>query len=818
MIKNLPTTFIAIILFTFITACNLGAPPTLQSQTEVTDSTLAMVTFKVKLPAPLPPGESIYLVEVDEITGLAFNQIRHIMEAEDSQNFLVVLPLPLNTVFKYRYLRQGEYGQTEYSLGGNPVRYRIYYAKEPGSVKDIIGQWIDRKDPQPTGRITGKAIDSSTGNPLPDIMIAVGGMTAWTSSEGIFQIQDLPVGIHNLVAYAPDGGYSIFQQEAAIAVDAATEANLLLEKNQSIKVTFTVEPPRNTPPGSTMRIVGNLWQLGNSYADLRGGVGHSASRLPALSLTSNGAYQITLNLPAGFEIRYKYTLGDGIWNAEHDINGEFVSRKVLLPNQNIEIIDRVISWKDSSRESIRFTVEAPQTTPPDESVSIQFNPGYTWLEPIPMLSDGGNRWQFTLFSPLKGLEEIQYRYCRDVQCSSADDASTPGNLALGRTLDLTAPLFSIEDKVVDWLWYQGKPASAVVPNLTIQPRTGNFVAGVELQEGYHPYWYHRFPATVNDLLEINANWILLRPSWSYIDNDPPLQQPISGQDMPGSELKGMLNYARSHFLQTAIFPISNYPKQPEFWWAESTRDFPWWISWFDRYHEFINHFALIANQTGASALILGDPSISPALPGSSLVDQTPSNTPEDASDRWGVIIEEARKRFSGQIWWAIDSDADWQNSQFPFDQIDGFYILFDEPLAAEPGASLEVLVAETGRLLDDQILPLQQTYAKPVILVVAYPSASGGTTGCLPGIETPCLDLKFLNRPNPDIPNITLDLHEQENAYNAILLAVNERPWISGIVSSGFYPPVPLQDKSTSVHGKPSSGVLWFWYGRFLGK
>ena len=49
------------------------------------------------------------------------------------------------------------------------------------------------------------------------------------------------------------------------------------------------------------------------------------------------------------------------------------------------------------------------------------------------------------------------------------------------------------------------------------------------------------------------------------------------------------------------------------------------------------------------------------------------------------------------------------------------------------------------------------------------------------------------------------------------LSAINARTWIIGVVSRGFYPPAALQDKSTSVHGKPAADILWYWYPRLLG-
>jgi hypothetical protein len=63
-----------------------------------------------------------------------------------------------------------------------------------------------------------------------------------------------------------------------------------------------------------------------------------------------------------------------------------------------------------------------------------------------------------------------------------------------------------------------------------------------------------------------------------------------------------------------------------------------------------------------------------------------------------------------------------------------------------------------------------------------------------------------------------LDLEEQAMAYFALAGAINEQDWIGGLISRGYYPPVILQDKSTSIHGKPAADILEFWYPRFLGK
>lgn len=69
----------------------------------------------------------------------------------------------------------------------------------------------------------------------------------------------------------------------------------------------------------------------------------------------------------------------------------------------------------------------------------------------------------------------------------------------------------------------------------------------------------------------------------------------------------------------------------------------------------------------------------------------------------------------------------------------------------------------------------------------------------------------------PGNPQAAVNLQAQADIYQALMSAVNERPWVGGVVSRGYFPPAVLHDASASVHGKPAADVLWYWYGRFLG-
>ena len=80
-----------------------------------------------------------------------------------------------------------------------------------------------------------------------------------------------------------------------------------------------------------------------------------------------------------------------------------------------------------------------------------------------------------------------------------------------------------------------------------------------------------------------------------------------------------------------------------------------------------------------------------------------------------------------------------------------------------------------------------------------------------------CLDWTTLDQPNVNSGLQVLDLKAQEDVYLVLLKAVNDRAWINGFISRGYYPPAALQDLSASIHGKPSEAVLRYWFPRWLG-
>ena len=113
----------------------------------------AQTTFTAVLPEPLAPGESLTMNVMDEVTGLALNATTYPMQARDNLTYTATLPLPLNAVIKYRYIRQTSVPISEDTALNTPIRYRLYYAAGQGEVQDMIGSWSDKNSTRPLGGI-----------------------------------------------------------------------------------------------------------------------------------------------------------------------------------------------------------------------------------------------------------------------------------------------------------------------------------------------------------------------------------------------------------------------------------------------------------------------------------------------------------------------------------------------------------------------------------------------------------------------------------------------------------------------------------------
>lgn len=778
-----------------------------------TPTPLVEITFTVRLPVPLAPGETMYLAVLDEVTGLSLNPLLYTMQPLDAQTYSFKMPVPLGSMVKYRYVRRGMNTVQEDTTFGDLVRYRLYQASSSGEANDLLASWSDQPFSGQTGQIRGVVTNAASGQPIPNIMVSAGGVTTLTDSLGQYYLEGLIPGTHLLTAYALDGKFKPFQQGALVMADASTPAMLAVQPTNLVQVTFNLTAPNDTVAGAPVRLAGSLTQLGNTYGDLGGGLSTVASRMPVMTPGGQpGRYSLTISLPAGADIRYKYSLGDGFWNAEHDAEGKFVVRQLIVPDTDTVVNDTVRTWQAGPSAPIVFNVTVPANTPIGDIVSIQFNP-YGWTEPIQMWPLGNNRWIYRLSSPLNMLGSFGYRYCRNDQCGSADDIETAGGQSRRVSTSLTTE--TRQDTVRAWKWLpEGDPATVIA--VPIKARTPGFWAGVEFQAAYHPTWQSFYPFALNNVQGLGTNVLVLTPTWTAKHSQPLIFAPTAGQDPLWEDNLHAMQVGRAANLNVALYPTPVLqPNGPDFW-LKAPLTPGWWDQWFARYRAFALYHADLAAQGGAQALILGGESVLPALPGGTLVNGTPSNAPADAEARWRSLAAEVRARFKGQLLWAHPYRGTLAPAPAFIDQFDAVYLLWSAPLAAN-GQDLEAMKNEAGRRLDEDVLPFLTRIGKPVIVAIDYPSARGASLGCVPA-GGGCLDWAALQPIYPDDPAIPLDLQGQADLYQVMLQTVEGREWISGFVSRGYYPPVALMDKSSSVRGKPAADLLWYWYPRLLGR
>jgi hypothetical protein len=818
--------FSGLVAAVLLTSCAIGQPAVTPTATIIEDSgptptsppplEYAEINFRVEVPANTPPDQPVFLNVVDEVTGLALSAQANAMTEEDATHYAATLAFPLGSVVKYRYSRQApEAPVEEHTSDGRQVRYRLYDVVAPATVSDVVSRWTDSTFEGASGRITGKASDARTGQPIPSLMVAAGGAQALTAADGSFFIEGLPPGTHNLVGYALDGAYKTFQQGALVAADSGTQADFTMNPAPQVQVTFELSAPENTTPAVPVRLAGNLLQLGNTFADLSGGFSTLASRMPIMTPQEGHRYRLTLSLPAGADIRYLYSMGDGFWNAEA-LPGSNL-RQLIVPDQATVVSDTLQSWSVGGVGSIAFDVNVPPSTPPGDQIFIQFNPLYGWTEPVPMWKLGENRWVYVLNSPLEIIDTLRYRVCRNAQCSAADDAQTAGPFAQGYEVKTSPDYQEVKVNVDSWAWLDPNVPPAQPPGVDIQTRGPDYVTGVEWQVKFHPSWIPLAYQIQEQMKLAGGNWTVLDPTWTYTRNSPPILQIVAGQDALWADMNTFIGAARQGGQNVALFPTPDFGESSALWWAQGKRDFSWWIAWFDQYSNFILHHADLAARSDAQALVLGGDWLAPALPGGRLADGSPSGVPADAELRWRDLIGKVREHYSGLIWWALPF-SDVVAGTPPFlDSVDGIYVLFSEPLTGRPDATQAEMEAEAARLFDTALQPLKLRLNKPLILAPAYSSADGGATACLPGPAGGCLPPSALEQPNPDFPAIPLDLQEQVDVYAALLSAVNARPWMDGFVSRGYYPPAALQDKSASVHGKPALDILAYYFPRLTG-
>jgi hypothetical protein len=785
--------------------------PNLTAKETVQNLYSSEMVFEVTLPEKLDDDEIMYLEILDEVTGIALNPTRYEMQSKDDFTLFVRIPIINGSSVNYRYVKRSDVDVIERCPDGNQVHYRSYMVNRPDVTKDIVSSWTNEGTIYPTGEISGFVYDSKTNLPIPEIFILVNGIITSSSFDGYYQIRNIPIGEHNLMAFHPDGLYQPFQQGALIAENAVTPASFGMESAKMVEITFDVEVPENTVQGAPLRFIGDFHSFGNVYSEINGGTSMITSRAPLLEYLGNRKYSITLELPSGADLRYKYSLGDGFINAEYSADGNFRTRQLIIPKKDTTIINLIESWSSKDISPITFQVTSPSNTPAGDYVSIQFNP-FMWMQPIQMWKTGENKWSYTLYSPFEFLDNSQFRFCRNDQCGYADDALTTGLDAKGYILDMKTAdePRNINYKIENWAGL-----NSVSYEITKTTKINNIkylLKGIEFTKNYDPKWLPCLEWGFIDAAISGANAIVFSPTWVFDNNEIPKAGYKPDVNPSNQDILKIYNYTQDAGLILALYPqptFSNLTNSE--YWANVPLTYNWWLEWFSQYEQFIINYADFAQENNIEIFIFGGESILPALPNGRLSNGNPSNTPYDFPEKWNALVEKVRAKFYGHIIFSLPSylveDIDHEFLM----QVDAIMVENSSALTSSTSPSIDDLKSRFTQILDQSIYKIHNRYQKPIIIGITYPSIDGSASDCL-NYNNPCLEL-VESKSSDSLP---IDLNEQADIYTAILDTIIDREWITGVVSQGYYPAVIVKDVSISARGKSAMDVLSYYYNEVI--
>ena len=601
-----------------------------------------------------------------------------------------------------------------------------------------------------------------------------------------------------------NGAYEPFQQGAVIAGDQETPVTIKLKSRQAVEITFQVTPP-NDALGIPIYMAGNVIQLGNTFADLGGGISIDPKRLPMLAQQNDGSYEITLPLYAGMDLRYKFTLGDGYWNAERSsVSGSWLVHQLIVPDQNATINLSIDSWRVAGVEPITYEVSIPPETSTGDENFIQFNNGL-WTSPLPLWPLGGGNYLFILFSPLDQTLPISYRFCRNESCDQALNAEALNTVATVQPSDSAQ---TVQVTLTDWANWQVFTEPTEVIAASIPVKDASYLTQIELTPEMDPTWRTYAPIGISTLAEIGANSVQFTPQWFLDDGNIPLSPEFGGTPFT-YELMGLIASAKSFNLSASLFPQLGPTDELAAYWTAQDHSAGWWQFWFEGYSRFILNYARIAADAGVEQLVLGGKAVLPAFNSGAFLDGTPTNVPETIDSQWETLIAQIRSIYSGKLVWAT-------NAQVSVDPLPTFIQLFDSitvsidaPLSSDGQPNVEAIADTFRNVIEEQIYPLYEQTNLPIILALAYPSTTDALQGCLLVDDICSNDGLFLPS---EVTQSTVDLDLQVQIYNKLLPIAASLDWVSGISIRGYNPVVSVMDGASSIAGKPARDVIWYWF------
>lgn len=765
-----------------------------------------LATFLVIIPKPLPIDTSLNIEWINPIDARVPISERVSMEKLDDLHYQVDVPVDKFALLTYRYIVDGDVQAIETGWDGKAVPCRTFFITTHSRIQDNVIAFGNEHVDNPTGWIDGKITVTDLSVPTSDLLINIAGITTVSQADGKFHIRNIPTGTHNLTIYSPDGTITPIQQQAIVEDGTITPLDVEIPARKFVTATFILKTPENTPANADIRIFGSTTRLGKTHAGLFGGINPAPLLAPSLSRQSSNEWMLVIKLPAGEEIKYTYSLGDPVINAEEFINNRGPFRTILVPQEDFVIEDEVQSWGSTNVLPISVNLTLPPFTEDDDVIQVQVFTDY-WSEPIPMWTKENGEFSYTYFPTSNNSGDIRFRFCRSFHCGLL--TSETGGEFIGAINETEEPQeFSVIGS--SWINFQQPVSPTVVDTGDYKPEKSMFSTGIELSDSFRAGWVPLFPGTLNAIKELKANLIIIPVSATFRSADPVWLTSDLSLNPSIQSIRQMATQAKNAGFSVYLQPVLTYASTSDSFWNTFSKSEESWDEWMLEVSNFFHQVIFLANEIQAEGVVIGDETFSMVVAQSIENQLLAGQYRSESKIIWDELIKgwvdstEIPVYLGIRLTDLISMDA---TSIQPFD---GIYLLDLDNIAM--GSIEPVSFADkTARTLDEIVFPIISGSKKKVLIGLDYSSTKYSDSVCT-AFPSQCQSPKLLNFPAPIQPDLELSMATQTSLYNAVMPEIIQRDWIEGIVSRRYLIPGGYQDQSSSIRGKPASDVVWYWF------
>jgi hypothetical protein len=281
-------------------------------------------------------------------------------------------------------------------------------------------------------------------------------------------------------------------------------------------------------------------------------------------------------------------------------------------------------------------------------------------------------------------------------------------------------------------------------------------------------------ARLDEIAGLGATDVALVVSWRQ--TDVRATELVPGPDTPAdSDVRAIAHAARDRGLAVTVFPIILLDKTGDGEWRGTLAPADVDV-WWQAYEAFIAHYAQIATDAAAAALVVG----------------SELGSTETWRDRWYHLLSKVERIYDGALWYSANWDHYDQVSFWK--RLDAIGVTGYFELTTDRDASAAALT-EAWAAPRDALLAFATKAGLPLILTeVGYPSVDGGA-----------------GRPWDYTATGKVDVEEQRRAYRALADAWGGSA-LAGVFAWEWSADGGERDRGYSPRGKPAACELASWY------